>query len=164
MGLLEVLTNETVCPRSALVCLWRGFGFLHHVLMWKFAWLGVGFQRSLCLCSLFFFPLPSLHLSFLLLMRVHVHLPIWLCDSCRLFVYIVSGLHIYKANRFTMNPTLNASHHLSSSKFPSCFFTFWTRTFSHDKDCEESTRNVKWWLKTEFIWREGWMSGDRKWG
>lgn len=70
------------------------------------------------------FSLPSLHLSFLLLMCVHVHLPIWVCDSCSLFVYIVSGLHIYKDNRFTMNPTLNASPHLSSSKFLSCFFHF----------------------------------------
>lgn len=47
--------------------------------------------------------------SLLHLLCVYVHLPIWVCDSCSLFVCILSALHIYRAERFKLNLTLNAS-------------------------------------------------------
>lgn len=67
---------------------------------------------------------------------VYVHLPTRVCDSCSLFVYIRSALHIYKAERFTLNPTLNASPSFpiflpSASPFLSCFH-FFNGHFSHN--------------------------------
>lgn len=72
---------------------------------------------------------------------VYVHLPVRVCDSCSLFVYIRSALHIYKAERFTLNPTLNASPSFPiflflPSPFLSCFH-FFDGHFSHNQNRRE---------------------------
>lgn len=74
------------------------------------------FPSSFVFLRLFPFVLPH-HLSILFspppsFSRVCVCVcisSVWVCDSCSLFVYILSALHIYKVERFTLNLTLNAS-------------------------------------------------------
>lgn len=89
------------------------------------------------------FPHPSFTLppSPRVCVCVYVHLPVRVCDSCSLFVYIRSALHIYKAERFTLNPTLNASPSFPiflflPSPFLSCFH-FFNGHFSHNQNRRE---------------------------
>lgn len=106
----------------------------------------------LCPLLLFCPLLPSLHpfspsffhspsFSSCVCVCVYVHLPVRVCDSCSLFVYIRSALHIYKAERFTLNPTLNASPSFPiflflPSPFLSCFH-FFNGHFSHNQNRRE---------------------------
>lgn len=61
--------------------------------------------------------------------------PIRVCDSCSLFAYILSTLHIYKAERFTLNPTPNASRSFPIIILLRLSFYFFGGHF-HTIDCQ----------------------------